>query len=86
MLRDVAVHVSAELGRATVTVDQLYSPSPGAVIELDALADDPVDLCVNGRRFATGRLFLIDQTEWALQIERVLAVSAAEIGLVPADN
>ena len=38
---------------------------------------DHVLLYVNGRRFATGRLLLIDQTEWAVQIERVLDPDAA---------
>ena len=33
---------------------------PGAVVELDRQADEPIDLYVNGRRFATGRLVVVD--------------------------
>ena len=43
----------------------------GAVVELDRAPDDPVDLFVNGRRFGTGRLLLVDD-EWAVRIESVL--------------
>ncbi|HZK74738.1 MAG TPA: FliM/FliN family flagellar motor C-terminal domain-containing protein, partial [Clostridia bacterium] len=78
MLRGVPVRVAAELGRATLSLEQVADPRPGAVIELNRSSEDPVDLCVNGQRFATGRLFLIDQTEWAMRIEHVLDVDPAD--------
>jgi len=78
MLRDIPVRVAVELGRATLSLGQVADPRPGAVIELDRSSDDPVELCVNGQRFATGQLFLIDQTEWAMRIERVLNVNPAD--------
>ena len=43
----------------------------GGLIELDRGAEEPVDVLVNGRRFATGRLVLVDD-EWAVRIEEVL--------------
>jgi flagellar motor switch protein FliN/FliY len=79
MLRAIPVRVAAEFGRATLSLEQVAYPTPGAVIELDRSQEDPLDLCVNGRRFATGRLFLVNQTEWAMRIERVLDVSPAEL-------
>ena len=45
---------------------------PGAVVELNRQADEPIDLYVNGRRFATGRLVVVDGTDWAVRIEHVL--------------
>ena len=47
----------------------------GAVVELNRSADEPIDLYVNGRRFATGRLMVVDGTDWAVRIETVLAPS-----------
>jgi len=76
-IRDIVVRVGAELGRATLPLAKAVGLAPGSVIELDRAADDPIDLYVNGRRFATGQLLLLDQTEWAIRIERVLDV---EIG------
>jgi flagellar motor switch protein FliN len=78
MLWDVPVRVAAELGRATITLGQAAEPLPGEVIELDRASHDPVDICINGRRFATGELFLIDQNEWAIRIEQVLDGDPAE--------
>jgi flagellar motor switch protein FliN/FliY len=73
-IRDIVVRVGAELGRATLPLAKAVGLAPGSVIELDRAADDPIDLYVNGRRFATGQLLLLDQTEWAIRIERVLDV------------
>jgi len=75
LLRDVTVRVGAELGRATLPLAQAVDLGPGAVIELDRAADDPIDLCINGQRFATGRLLLVEDNEWAVQIDRVFEVN-----------
>ncbi len=87
-IRDIVVRVGAELGRATLPLAKAVGLSPGAVIELDRAADDPIDLYVNGRRFATGQLLLVDQTDWAIRIENVLEVElppAAAAGPSPDD-
>ena len=51
---------------------QLVGLPTGAVVELDRQADDAIDLYVNGTRFATGRLVVVDGTDWAVRIEHVL--------------
>lgn len=76
-IRELPVQVAVELGRARLPLARAVGLGSGALVELDRLADDPIDLYVNGRRFATGRLLLIDQTEWAVRVERVLDVKAA---------
>jgi flagellar motor switch protein FliN len=75
-LRDVPVRVWAELGRTNMQTGRVVGMPPGAVVELDRRAEDPVDLYVNGMRFATGRLIVVDETEWAVKIESVLGASA----------
>ena len=72
LLRRIPVRVSVELGRARMSLAQAVGLPPGAVVELDRAADDPVDLFVNGKRYAEGRLVLLDGNEWGLRIERVL--------------
>lgn len=70
-LGDVGVRVWAELGRVTMPMRRAVSLPPGAVVDLDRALEDPIDLYVNGRRFATGRLVTIDGAEWAIQIDTV---------------
>jgi flagellar motor switch protein FliN/FliY len=43
----------------------------GSVLELDRKAEDPVDLYVNGLRFASGTLVLTEDGEWALRLADV---------------
>lgn len=71
-LAGIPVRVWAELGRARMPSAQVVGLPTGAVVELDRLADDAIDLYVNGTRFATGRLVVVDGTDWAVRIEHVL--------------
>ncbi len=74
-LRAVKLRVWAELGRRRMPVGALIGTPAGAVLELDRQADEPVDLYVNGMRFATARLVVSDGGEWALRIEELLNVA-----------
>ena len=71
ILRGVPLRVCAEIGRATMPMADAVALPSGGLVELDRGADEPVDVLVNGRRFATGRLVLVDD-EWAVRIEEVL--------------
>jgi flagellar motor switch protein FliN len=74
-LAGIPVRVWAELGRAQMPSAQVVGMPPGAVVELNQAADEPIDLYVNGTRFATGRLMVVDGTDWAVRIETVLSSS-----------
>ncbi|HZO36558.1 MAG TPA: FliM/FliN family flagellar motor switch protein [Solirubrobacteraceae bacterium] len=72
-LGGVDVRVSAELGRSARSLTEVLGLPAGSVLDLDRDADDPVDLYVNGERFALGRLVVGDDDRWAVRIETVLA-------------
>jgi len=71
LLGSVGVRVAAELGRVSMTIRRAMNLAPGAVVELDRELEDPIDLYVNGQRFATGRLVTLDGDEWAITIDTV---------------
>ena len=71
-MRAIHVRVWAELGRSRMPIGQLVGTPAGAVVELDRQADEPVDLFVNGMRFASGRLVVSEGGEWAVRIEDVV--------------
>jgi flagellar motor switch protein FliN/FliY len=79
ILRGVELRVCAEIGRATMPLAQAVSLPSGGLVELDRGAEEPVDVFVNGQRFATGRLVLVDD-EWAVRIEEVLLDAAGLAG------
>lgn len=77
-LRDIRVRVWAELGRTRIPLGDAPEMPAGAVLELDRKAEDPVDLYVNGLRFASGTLVLTDDGEWALRLAEVAGRDAAD--------
>jgi flagellar motor switch protein FliN len=74
-LAGIPVRVWAELGRARMPSAQVVGMPSGSVVELNQAADEPIDLYVNGTLFATGRLMVVDGTDWAVRIETVLSSS-----------
>jgi flagellar motor switch protein FliM len=70
-MMDVSVRVWAELGRTTLPLGQALELPPGTVVELDQGAESPIELFVNGTRFAHGTLLDADG-EWAVQIDALV--------------
>jgi flagellar motor switch protein FliN/FliY len=71
-LRTVPVRVWAELGRARMAAGASLGVATGSVLELDREVDEPIDLYVDGMRFATGRLLVAEDGSLQLEIEQVL--------------
>ncbi len=59
-LNDVGLELTVEVGRTRMTLGQALALGPGSVITLDRLADQPVDLLVNGMPVARGEVVVID--------------------------
>lgn len=55
----VPVKVSVEVGRTKMTLAELVKLSPGAIVELDRDAHQPVDVLVGGRLVARGEVVTI---------------------------
>ena len=72
LLRDVVMGVSVELGRTRMTVRELLSLAPGAIVELDRAAGSPVDLLVNGTLMARGEVVVVDE-EFAVRVTEIVA-------------
>lgn len=74
-IRRVPVRVWAELGRTRMPIAQAVGLPAGALVDLDCDPEDPIQLFVNGRPFARGRLLLVNN-EWAVRIEEILPAVA----------
>lgn len=77
VLQEVKVRLSAELGKFTMGVARAVSMSPGSVVELDAAADEPVDLFVNGLPFGQAQLVITEDGSWGVRLERIYALEGA---------
>ncbi len=61
LLLDVPLQVTVELGRTRKLIREILELTPGAVIELDKLAGEPVDILANGKLIAKGEVVVIDE-------------------------
>jgi flagellar motor switch protein FliN len=68
-LGGISLRVWAELGRTHMPLGTALGLPVGAVVDLDRGADAPVDLYVNGMRFARGQLIVTEDGEWAVSID-----------------
>jgi flagellar motor switch protein FliN len=59
ILMDTVVEVSAYLGNARMSARDLLQLGPGAVVKLERQAGEPIDLVLNGARFARGTLVVV---------------------------
>ena len=67
----ISLRVWAELGRSHMPLGTALGLPVGAVVDLDRTAEAPVDLYVNGMRFARGQLLVTDEGEWAVSIDEL---------------
>ena len=59
-VRDIPLEVTVELGRTRLLIRDILDLTPGAIIELDKVAGEPVDLFANGMLVARGEVIVID--------------------------
>ncbi|MCO5400281.1 flagellar motor switch protein FliN [Ralstonia soli] len=61
MILDIPVQLTVELGRTKVPIKNLLQLAQGSVIELDALAGEPMDVLVNGYLIAQGEVVVVNE-------------------------
>ncbi len=60
LILDVDLNVRVELGRTKMYIEDVLRLREGAVVPLDKLAGDPVDIYVNGRLMARGEVLVLN--------------------------
>ena len=74
MLLDLSLPVSIELGRTSMTVQEILRLGRGAVIQLDRLAGEPIDIYVGDRRFAEGEVVVLGE-HFGVRIVRIFSAA-----------
>lgn len=77
LLADVNLDVKIELGRTRMLVEDVLKLTEGAVVELDKLAGDPVDVYVNDRPIARGEVLVLNDN-FCIRINEIVDERAAE--------
>ncbi len=81
LILDVPLELSVELGRTKKNIRDILALTRGSLIELNKLAEEPVDIFINGKRIAHGEVVVVDEnfgvkiTEIASGEDRVKSLS-----------
>jgi flagellar motor switch protein FliN/FliY len=60
LLLDVGVEVAAVVGTRELKLEQVLAIHPGAIIDLDKHAGEPIELYVNGKPIALAEIVVVD--------------------------
>jgi flagellar motor switch protein FliN/FliY len=60
MILDIPVQLTVELGRTRIPIKHILQLAQGSVVELEALAGEPMDVLVNGFLIAQGEVVVVN--------------------------
>jgi len=61
LLMDIEMPIIIELGRSQMSLKRILELGPGAIVEMDRLAGEPVDILINGKVVARGEVVVVDE-------------------------
>jgi flagellar motor switch protein FliN/FliY len=61
LILDIPVNLTVELGRTRIPIKNILQLAQGSVIELEALAGEPMDVLVNGCLIAQGEVVVVNE-------------------------
>ncbi len=76
-IMDIPVTISMEVGRTQISIRNLLQLNQGSVVELDRIADESLDVMVNGTLIAHGEVVVVNDkfgirlTDVISQTERI---------------
>ena len=60
MILDIPVQLTVELGRTRIPIKNILQLAQGSVVELEAMAGEPMDVLVNGCLIAQGEVVVVN--------------------------
>jgi flagellar motor switch protein FliN/FliY len=60
MILDIPVQLTVELGRKRIPIKNILQLAQGSVVELEAMAGEPMDVLVNGYLIAQGEVVVVN--------------------------
>ncbi|MEJ8321584.1 flagellar motor switch protein FliN [Kosakonia sacchari] len=74
LVLDIPVKMTVELGRTKMTIKELLRLSPGAIVSLEGLAGEPLDILINGYLIAQGEVVVVSD-KFGIRITDIITPS-----------
>ena len=72
LLMDVNLQVTVELGRKDMNFGDILQLGRGSIVELNKMADEPVDIYVNQSKIALGEVVVVDE-HFGVRVTKLLS-------------
>jgi flagellar motor switch protein FliN/FliY len=72
LILDVPLDISVVLGRTKKSIQDILNLGTGSLIELDKLAEEPVEILVNGKQIALGEVVVVDEN-FGIRITNIIS-------------
>jgi len=72
LILDVPLELSVVLGRTHKSIRDILALEPGSIVELNKLAEEPLEIYVNGKRTALGEVVVVDE-KFGIRITDILS-------------
>jgi len=59
LLKDIPLEISVEVGSTKLPLEEIIKLHANSVVELDRFIDEPVDIKINGKLVAKGKLYTV---------------------------
>lgn len=69
---DIPLELSVELGRTSMLINDLLQLGPGSVVELNKLADEPMEIFANNKLMARGEVVVINE-KFAIRLTDIVS-------------
>jgi flagellar motor switch protein FliN/FliY len=80
LLMGISLPIAIELGRTNLEIRCILELQRGSIIEFDRMANEPVDIVVNGKKMAEGEVVVIDK-HFAIRVTSLVEASERIRGL-----
>jgi flagellar motor switch protein FliN/FliY len=73
LIMDLNLHVTVEVGRARMTIQDLLQLGQGSVLELQKLAGETLDIYVNGKPMAKGVAVIVND-KFGVRLSEIISL------------
>ncbi len=71
LLRDIPLEITVEIGSTRLPLEEILNLHANSVVELDRFIDEPVDIKINGKLVAKGKLYVVKDS-YGVEIVQII--------------
>ncbi|SMP13549.1 flagellar motor switch protein FliN/FliY [Desulfurobacterium pacificum] len=71
LLKDIPLEITVEIGSASLPLEEILRLHPNSIVELDRYVNEPVDIKINGRLVAKGKLYTVKEN-FGIKITQII--------------